>query len=49
MIVLFVFGILAFLVSIVLFVLKAKQNRFLTRILPATILAFAAIAMIAVS
>ena len=49
MIVLFVFGILAFLVSIVLFVLKAKQNRFLTRILPATILAFAAIAMISVS
>lgn len=49
MIVLFVIGLLALLVSIILFALKAKTKRFLTRVLPATILGLIALSFITVS
>lgn len=49
MIVVFVIGIISLVVSIVLFALKAKSKRFLTRIMPATILAFVAVTMITLS
>lgn len=49
MIVLFVIGLLALLVSIILFALKAKTKRFLTRVLPATILGLIALSFITIS
>ncbi len=49
MIVLFVVGILSLAVAAVLFCLKAQSKRFLTRILPASILAVLAVAFIAIS
>ena len=49
MIALFVIGVLMLAVAAVLFLLKAKTKRFLTRILPATALALIAVVLICVS
>lgn len=49
MIVLFIVGLLALAVAAALFCIKAKTKRFLTRILPATVLALAAVTLITVS
>ena len=49
MIALFIVGLILLAIAIPLFLLKAKAKRFLTRILPATILGLIAVVLIAVS
>lgn len=49
MIALFIFGLILLAIAIPLFLLKAKAKRFLTRILPATVLGLIAVVLITVS